>query len=121
MASGEGDEAFPPASTTSQGVTNPSVAYPIVAVTALAASVLLAVLRVSGWGPFIGYLLAPLGVIIALVLVVKERNSNNGNMYFEQTLARRFLRLLTALALVSLAPASLHSLQIARQVTLWLQ
>jgi hypothetical protein len=104
-----------------QDVTRPSVAFPVLGVTALAGSILLAVLRVPGWGPFVGYLLAPLGVIIALVLAVLERNRNTANPNFEQTLARLYLRVLTGMAIVSLGPAWFHSLQIARQVTLWLQ
>lgn len=79
------------------------------------------ILHTAGWGPFVGYMLAPLGVILAFLLAVIERNRNNANLYFEQTLARRLIRVLSILVLLSLGPAWFHSLQIARLVTLWLQ
>jgi len=119
MAAGNFDD-LSPAGADAPEVKTPSVAYPVLAVTSLVASVMLAVLRVPGWGPFLGYLLAPLGVIVALVLAILERNRSDP-YYFEQTLASRYVSVLTGMAVLSLGPAWFHSLQIARQVTLWFQ
>ncbi len=99
-------------------ITKPFVAFPLIGGLALVGSCVLVIVRLPPFGPFIGYALAPLVVILAWTLVILQRNRHASDYFFEHELARRFIQALGAMAGIALIPAAFHSLQIARELTL---